>query len=188
MLEKNIEITENSVEISLNHRTLIQPNEISQLDAVFHRGPRKRSGLTLTGWILLSAVVDHLVIIFKSIVFILLASVIFKLINNKEILIFFNELFNLHNRVTTFSAIYFLISMVYFISFRVLMSATIGEWSCGLRIGQPSERRQINYVFKILFRVLLITVSGIVTLPVLSLIFKKDLAGQLTKASIYTLK
>lgn len=65
--------------------------------------------------------------------------------------------------------------------------ATIGEWTCSLRLGQPWQRLQSGYILKVLLRTTLIMATGIVTLPLLSLLFKRDLAGDISGLKIYSL-
>jgi RDD family len=158
------------------------------IGAAFHRGPGKRSGYRLTGWLLTSVLTDILIIVACTCMFILGASLIFKMSSDAELNQFIKSFLNQNTMKQTALYLYGYISFIYFIFFRVFLSATIGEWSCGIRIGQPSERMKPSYALKVVARVLLITVTGFFVLPLLSLIFKRDLAGQLTKASLYTLK
>lgn len=158
------------------------------IGAAFHRGPNKRSGYRLTGWLLASVMTDILIIVASTCLFLLAASLLFKLSNDSELNQFIKSFMNQKTMKQTALYMYGYISFIYFIFFRVFLGATIGEWSCGIRIGQPSERMKPSYAFKVISRVLLITCTGIFVLPLLSLISKKDLAGQITKASLYTLK
>ncbi len=158
------------------------------IGAAFHRGPSKRSGYRLTGWLLASVMTDVLIIVASTCVFLLGASLLFKFSNDPEMNQFIRSFMNQKAMKQTALYMYAYISFIYFIFLRVFLGATIGEWSCGIRIGQPSERMKPSYAFKVISRVLLITCTGIFVLPLLSLIFKKDLAGQITKASLYTLK
>ena len=163
-------------------------NTDSVVSAAFHRGPTRRSGYRLTGWLLASVVTDVLIIIASTCLFLLGATLIFKLSQDPGLQQFIKSFFSQKAMKETALYLYGYISVIYFIFFRVFLGATIGEWSCGIRIGQPSERMKPSYAFKVISRVLLITCTGIFVLPLLSLIFKKDLAGQLTNASLYTLK
>lgn len=158
------------------------------INAAFHRGPSRRSGYKLTGWLLASVITDLVIIIGCTLAFLVGASLVFRFINNTELNQFMNSFLNQKALKETLLYLFAYTSFIYFIFLRVFLGFTVGEWSCGIRIGQPSDRMQSSYVFKIIFRVLLITFTGIFVLPLLSLIFKKDIAGQLTKASLYTLK
>ncbi len=74
------------------------------------------------------------------------------------------------------------------ISIRSLLGFTIGEWACDLRLGQPHERLRNNYVIKVMLRSSLILLTGVVTLPVLSLLLGRDLAGVLSGLRLFSLK
>ena len=164
----------NNTEIINSNRLVIEDDTLSSVNSAFHRGPTRRSGYKLTAWLLASLIADTLVIILCTCLFLLAGSFVLKM-NQKNIL-------------QTGFYLYGYISVIYFVLLRIFLGSTIGEWSCGIRIGQPFERLKPNYAIKVCFRVLLILLTGIITLPILSLIFKKDLAGRLTKASLYTLK
>lgn len=178
--------------------TLIEnhPQEILEADlsvdtiigAAFHRGPQRRRGYRLTGWLLISVLTDLLIITACTGLFLMAGSLVLKWSPQYEFNQWVQSYF--HQKVFKETAIILFgyISILYFIFFRIFLSATIGEWSCGLRIGQPSERMKSSYAFKVILRVLLISCTGVIVFPVLSLLFKKDLAGHLTRASLYTLK
>lgn len=176
----NIQIEKNRRDLGFSDETLIS--------AAFHRGPRRRSGYQLTGWLLASVITDILIIVLCSCLFLISASLVFKWINNTELNQFLNSFLNQKALKQTMIYLFGYLSLMYFILLRIFLGATIGEWSCGIRIGQPSERMQASYIFKVIGRVTLITCTGVFILPLLSLIFKKDIAGVLTKASLYTLK
>jgi hypothetical protein len=159
----------------------------SAISSAFHRGPARRSGYKLTGWLLASIAADILIIVACTCLFLIGSSLMLKL-SSFELNQFVKPLFNQRKILQTGFYLYAYISVIYFILLRVFLGATVGEWSCGIRVGQPFERRQSSYAFKVCFRVFLILITGVLTLPILSLIFKKDLAGLLTKASLYTLK
>lgn len=159
------------------------------LSSVFHRGPQKRSGLRLTGWLFMSVFVDHLMIIFNCCLFLLASSFSLKLMDpHFTVSQILGPFFMKSNLFSTIGCLYILVSLIYFVGFRVLMGATIGEWSCSIRVGQPYERLQSGYKMKVIARVFLILMTGVVTIPVLSLLFKKDIAGEITKTLLYTLK
>jgi hypothetical protein len=70
---------------------------------------------------------------------------------------------------------------------RVFNGATFGEQACALRLGQPTQRMQPGYIFKVILRTTLIMMTGVIPLPVLSLFFKRDLAGDVSGVKIYSL-
>jgi hypothetical protein len=169
-----------NIDKDLNYETPQRPSIIENdthselISSAFHRGPSRRTGYKLTGFLLASVAADMLVITACTFLFLMGASAFLKMNGN--------------SLLQTGFYLYGYISIIYFILLRIFLGATIGEWSCGIRIGQPFERMQSNYALKICSRVFLILITGVITLPLLSLVFKKDLAGKLTQASLYTLK
>jgi hypothetical protein len=147
-------------------------NEIDQNNFMGERGARK--GFKLALWTWASAAVDHLIIMAVTCLFLIVTTLILKS--------------SLKNLGFSILGIYSTISMIYFILFRVFLGASIGEYSCSLRLGKPTQRLKINYSLRVFIRTISIMVTGIITLPILSLIFKKDIAGKISGISIYSLK
>jgi hypothetical protein len=146
----------------------------------FLGGPQKRQGFKLALWTIASVAADHLIILGTTLLFIFIGTLTLQL--------GFKTMVSFKMLGESLVPLYLGISMIYFVLFRVFLAATLGEYSCGLRLGQPLQRIQKNYSLKIILRTLLIIFTGIVTLPILSLIFKKDIAGRLCGVSIYSLK
>lgn len=146
----------------------------------FSGGSQTRRGFKLALWTWASAAVDHLLILATTCIFLLVSS----LVLHSSI----KFMFGTKNVAMTMVYLYLVISGTYFVMFRVFLGATVGEYSCGLRLGEPSERLKKSYSLRILFRTLLILGTGILTLPLISTIFKRDLAGRICGISIYSLK
>lgn len=77
-----------------------------------------------------------------------------------------------------------MVAFVYLTVNRVFIGQTPGEWAFDQRIGLPSDLNTRNFTVKVIGRSALIVLTGFIILPILSLIFKKDIAGQLTGAKI----
>lgn len=69
---------------------------------------------------------------------------------------------------------------MYLLILRVFLGCTLGEWACGLRLGEPRHRLSPGYSLKVHFRLLVTVLTGGVTLPLLSMVFGVDLAGKLS--------
>lgn len=69
---------------------------------------------------------------------------------------------------------------MYLLTLRVFLGCTLGEWACGLRLGEPRHRLSPGYSLKVHFRLIVTLLTGVITLPFLSLIFGVDLAGKLS--------
>ena len=70
---------------------------------------------------------------------------------------------------------------------RIFMGASLGEWTCQLRLGQPAQRMRASYYLRVIVRTTLILITGIITIPILSLILKRDLIGEVTGVRVYSL-
>ncbi len=69
----------------------------------------------------------------------------------------------------------------YLIVSRSFFSSTVGEWAFDLAIGRSSQRNSALYPFRILWRCMVMTLTGIFILPILGLIVRRDLLGILTR-------
>lgn len=152
----------------------------------FHGGPSaRRKGYRLAMWSWVATIIDVLILISASCAFILMFSVIVKTSpgailrgvgQNQPQILFFIE-------------VGLLFGWIYMISVRSFMGSTFGEWACDLRLGQPHERLQVGgYLIKVAFRTTLILLTGVITLPLLSLVFGKDFAGSLSGLRLFSLK
>lgn len=167
-------------------RAPVTPEKGSNLDLspLFHRGPTRRSRFKLALWTMASFAVDALIIIGLALSFIVISSIVTRYALPKNTIKFINQR-NLWDIifVTTMG-----LGWIYYLTLRLIFGATAGEYSCSLRVGQPYERIQATYPLRVLMRLVLISVTGFITLPILSLLFKTDIAGKLTKVSLYSLK
>lgn len=148
------------------------------------RGPSRRQGLKLALWSWLSIITDGLVITaagcFANLVMMLIINIFFK---NDMGFLFFKA-----NRILTMTCVFIFTGWIYFIATRALVGASIGEWTCSIRLGQPSERLSESYMYKLLIRTTLSLMTGIICLPLLSLVVGKDLLGLFSGLKLYSLK
>lgn len=149
----------------------------------FRSGSQKRSGFKLALWSWMSAFIDGLILISTSCFAMILFSMLMRT-QARDVLKFFSVEPNLA-KMFIFS--FFFSFWVYLIMMRVFMGASLGEWSCQLRLGQPVQRIKTSYILRVIVRTTLILVTGVVTLPILSLICKRDLIGDITGLRIYSL-
>lgn len=176
-----------------------QPRSDSKLDDVFknnrslqfdqntgfHGGPSaRRKGYRLALWSWLASFIDALILVATSCIFLLVFSMIVK--NSMGGIL--AGITQGQHRLLLFAEVYALSSWIYMIVIRSFMGSSIGEWACDLRLGQPHERLQTIYVLRVIFRSSLIVVTGVVTLPLLSLLCGKDLAGIFTGLRLFSLK
>lgn len=149
----------------------------------FRRGSQSRSGLKLTLWSWMSAFIDTLILISISCFTVVLFAFLMKTPLRDSIKAFSGEssLFSMFFTAFLFSF------WVYLTMMRIFMGASLGEWSCQLRLGQPIQRIKTSYIFKVMARTTLILCTGVVILPLISLIIKRDILGDLTGLRIYSL-
>lgn len=152
----------------------------------FHGGPSaKRKGYRLALWSWLASLIDALILVSASCVFMLMFSLIVKSSIGGILQGFSHE----QHRWIFFAEVYALSSWFYMITVRGIMGSTIGEWACDLRLGQPHERLQSGlYILRVILRSSLILLTGVITLPLLSLIFGKDIPGLCSGLRLFSLK
>lgn len=149
----------------------------------FRSGSQKRSGLNLTLWSWMSAFIDTLVLISITCFSLILFSFLMKT-PARELL----KLISIEPNITDMFMISFFFSFwVYMIMMRVFMGASLGEWSCQLRLGQPVQRIKPTYVLRVVARTSLLVLTGVITFPILSLIFNRDILGDITGIRLYSL-
>jgi len=150
----------------------------------FRGGSQKRAGLKLALWTWLSASIDTLIVVSTSCFFI----VIFSMIMKSSVGNLFGLISNNQNMVMVIATLFLISMWSYLIFMRVFMGASIGEWTCSLRIGEPLQRLKLNYIFRVMLRTTVVLLTGVVVLPVLSLILSRDIAGEISGIKIYSLQ
>jgi len=169
----------NRKETELNNSQLLQ-----RLDFVegtqFMGGPKRRSRLKMSFLSWASMLVDHCIVMGMTCLFLIAGSLILK--TTMQTFIKAQDFF------IAGVGLYIFLAITYFVICRAFVGATAGEYSCELRLGAPNERQKKNYSLKVIFRSVLILFSGVIILPLLSLLFGKDISGKISGISIYSLK
>lgn len=151
----------------------------------FHGGPSaRRKGYKLALWSWLAMFIDVLLLISASSLFLFSFSFIVK----SSVGSLVGGVIHNDSLAEMFAMVFFACGWVYMVTIRYLMGSTIGEWACDLRLGQPHERLLGNYILKVALRSTLILCTGIVTLPLLSLILGRDIPGVLSGLRLFSLK
>lgn len=196
-LDQHSETTNTSITPQIDRETpqdapvvdsVVRPQLFRRLDFTedvvgFRGGSSKRSGIKLAMWTWLSAAVDTMMMIALSCFFVIAFSLLMKT-SAREVIHFVWRDFSL---LKIFGAAFLVSFWMYMVFLRGFNGATIGEWTCSLRLGQPWQRLQSGYILKVFLRTTLIMMTGIVVIPLLSLVFRRDLAGDLTGLKIYSL-
>lgn len=74
-----------------------------------------------------------------------------------------------------FLSIYF----VYMVVNRAFTGYTPGEWAFDQVCGRQGQTEQLSYIPRLVLRTVLVAVTGFITLPFLSFLFNKDIAGSI---------
>jgi hypothetical protein len=87
-----------------------------------------------------------------------------------------------------FTLIYIVGSWLYMITTRFFLGSSIGEAACDIRLGNPQERLSTWYFIRVVLRATIVVVTGVVLLPLLSLIFGRDIPGAVSGLKLFSLK
>ncbi len=82
-------------------------------------------------------------------------------------------------------ALFFAVMHLYVLASRCFFGATVGEWAFDLQMGSEEERKKATYPPRVIWRMILVLATGIVTLPVLSKLFGRDLLALLGGPQLY---
>lgn len=83
-------------------------------------------------------------------------------------------------------ALYFGTMLIYFMVSRSLWGSTLGDWAFDIQLGEAKQRLHIMYPFQVLFRQLIILLTGVFIVPILSLAFGKDMAFHFSGLKLYS--
>lgn len=86
------------------------------------------------------------------------------------------------------ASLYLLVGFIgvsYFSLSRSVIGQTLGEWAFEYQVGDDTEQVSRRYPLQILGRSLIILATGIITLPLLSLILRRDLTSYLIGVKLY---
>lgn len=82
-------------------------------------------------------------------------------------------------------AIAFAIYLLYYMTSRGIWGSTLGDWAFDIQLGMEPDRTQWFYPFQVIGRMIVIAITGFITLPLLSFIAKKDLAYYVSGLKLY---
>lgn len=68
----------------------------------------------------------------------------------------------------------------YLMTTRCFFGATLGEWACDVTLGDKQKRQSPIYPILVAWRCFVMTITGVITLPFLSLLTRRDLLGKFT--------
>lgn len=77
------------------------------------------------------------------------------------------------------------VMQMYVVISRSFFGRTIGEWTFDLQVGLDKDHKSESYPLRVAFRSLLVTVTGLVLLPLISALLGRDIAGSVTGVHLY---
>ncbi len=80
---------------------------------------------------------------------------------------------------------YFAVFEMYMIISRSFFGRTVGEWTFDLQLGDNRQIRSTYYPAMVLWRSILNLITGLVTLPIISLLMGRDFAASFTGLQLY---
>lgn len=82
-------------------------------------------------------------------------------------------------------ALLFSVTFIYMVVNRAFLGFTPGEWAFDQQCGEVKHQNSLTYIPRIAFRTILVIATGFVTLPFLSYLFNKDVAGNLSGVPLF---
>ena len=82
-------------------------------------------------------------------------------------------------------ALFLSIHFIYMVVNRAFIGYTPGEWAFDQVCGRQGQTEELSYIPKLVFRTILVAITGFVVLPFLSFLFNKDLAGEISGISLF---
>ena len=83
------------------------------------------------------------------------------------------------------AALFLGVTFIYMVVNRSFLGATPGEWAFEQTCGSSEQSEKISYIPRVALRTILVTITGFITLPMLSYLFNKDIAGDISGVSLY---
>lgn len=137
----------------------------------FHGGARGGIGHRLVAWSFIAALIDGLIMISTTCFLVFAAGLIARY--QMEVVVYTFQ--QAHWKYLFLAEV--ILCFFYLTIARSFLGFTIGEWACGLRLGALKQRLHRFYSLRVIARTLITFVTGIVSLPILSLLVGRDLAG-----------
>lgn len=81
--------------------------------------------------------------------------------------------------------LYVAVYQMYVVVARSFFGKTLGEWTFDLQLGDDKQIKKVFYPVQVLWRSFVVLVTGVVLLPVLSIISRRDVTSYLTGLQLY---
>lgn len=83
------------------------------------------------------------------------------------------------------AVLFLAVMQIYLILGRSFFGRTLGEWTFDVQLGEDQQIEKATYPIRVLFRSILNVATGLVALPILSFIVRRDIAGLVTGLRLY---
>lgn len=128
-----------------------------------------------------SAILDIMVVLAIALLF--LISLL--LVTGVKLTMVFKGMQNDFMTQVSLAMLYIAILQLYVIISRSFFGKTLGEWTFDYQLGDDKQIQSSVYPLLVLWRSLVIMCTGVIMLPLLSLLVRKDLASYLTGLQLY---
>lgn len=77
------------------------------------------------------------------------------------------------------------VMQMYVVIARSFFGATLGEWTFDMQVGEGDEQKRETYPLRVALRSLIVTGTGLVLLPLISAVLRRDIAGSISGVKLY---
>jgi hypothetical protein len=74
---------------------------------------------------------------------------------------------------------------IYMLTARSFFGASLGEWAFDIQLGKPEDQQRVIYPLQVAARTLLITITGLILVPLLSFVFRRDFGRYLSGLQLF---
>ncbi|MCB0410891.1 MAG: RDD family protein [Bdellovibrionales bacterium] len=141
-------------------------------------------GLQPASVCLRSAIIDLVFVMALSLVFLVSLLSVTKV---SMASVFANSKVDTPTQVAVF-LLFLAVMQMYVVVSRSFFGRTLGEWTFDHQMGNQSQQSSPYYPLRVMWRSLLVTITGVFVIPILSFILRKDLAAPLTGLQLYRIR
>jgi hypothetical protein len=133
---------------------------------------------------LTSAFLDFVIVMALSIVFLVALLLVTKVDLNMVLRNLKQDLMTQMSLGVMFIAV----MQMYVVIARSFFGRTLGEWTFDLQVGRDEEQSRESYPLRVALRSFLVTITGLLPLPLISALLGRDIAGGLSGVKLYRQK
>ena len=83
------------------------------------------------------------------------------------------------------AAVFVAVMQMYVVISRSYFGRTLGEWTFDLQIGEEAQQKSEIYPLRVVLRSLVVTLTGLVLLPLISALIGRDISGSISGVQLY---